>query len=73
MLNGSGKTIAQLMNEADLALYRSKASGKNKVTCFSPECVMPGSRTAERLITLPAAPTAVPLPSKNIRAGIARS
>ena len=43
MLSGSGKTIAQLMNEADLALYTAKAAGKNRVTCFSPECGMPGT------------------------------
>ncbi len=43
ILSGSGKTIPQLMNEADLALYSAKASGKNKVTCFTPDCVMPGA------------------------------
>lgn len=39
----SGKCIAEMMNEADLALYRSKATGKNRVTCYSTACVMPGS------------------------------
>jgi diguanylate cyclase (GGDEF)-like protein len=43
MVSDTGKTIAQLMNEADLALYTSKALGKNRVTCFSPECGMPGT------------------------------
>jgi diguanylate cyclase (GGDEF)-like protein len=47
MVSGTGKTIAQLMNEADLALYTSKAAGKNRVTCFSPECGMPGTTRNE--------------------------
>jgi diguanylate cyclase (GGDEF)-like protein len=43
MMFGSGKTIPELMNEADRALYASKANGKNMVTRFSEDCVMPGS------------------------------
>jgi diguanylate cyclase (GGDEF)-like protein len=49
MVCGSGKTVTQMMNEADFALYRSKAAGKNKVTCFTEDCMMPGvSRGTER-------------------------
>lgn len=43
LLPASGKCVAELMNEADLALYRSKATGKNRVTCYSAACVMPGA------------------------------
>jgi diguanylate cyclase (GGDEF)-like protein len=38
----SRKTIPELMNEADIALYRSKATGKNRVTSYSESCTMPG-------------------------------
>ncbi len=48
MSPGTDKTFQQLMNEADLALYRSKASGKNLVTKFSEDCVMPGAVRDER-------------------------
>jgi diguanylate cyclase (GGDEF)-like protein len=49
MVYGSGKAVAEMMNQADFALYRSKASGKNKVTCYSEDCVMPGTpRGTER-------------------------
>ena len=41
MIHGSGNTISEMMNESDIALYRSKASGKNKVTCYSADLVMP--------------------------------
>jgi diguanylate cyclase (GGDEF)-like protein len=43
MKAGSGKSVSEMMNQADLALYRSKAAGKNTVTCFSEDCKMPGS------------------------------
>ncbi len=36
------KTFPELIHEADVALYRSKALGKNRVTCFSEACSMPG-------------------------------
>jgi diguanylate cyclase (GGDEF)-like protein len=38
----SRKTIPEIMNEADIALYRSKATGKNRVTSYSESCTMPG-------------------------------
>ena len=37
------KTISELINEADIALYHSKAAGKNKVTCYSEGCGMPAA------------------------------
>jgi len=40
----STKTIYALMHEADIALYRSKATGKNRVTYFSESLSMPGVR-----------------------------
>jgi diguanylate cyclase (GGDEF)-like protein len=39
---GGGKTIPEIMNEADIALYRSKATGKNRVTSYGESCAMPG-------------------------------
>ena len=45
MRKGDSKTIFGLINEADLALYRSKTLGKNRVTGFSPDLTMPGSAT----------------------------
>ncbi len=35
------KTINELINEADIALYQSKAAGKNRSTCYSAGCSMP--------------------------------
>ncbi len=39
--HNAGKTIPEMMNEADIALYKSKAAGKNRVTAFSEEFVLP--------------------------------
>jgi diguanylate cyclase (GGDEF)-like protein len=40
---GDNKTIPQMINEADVALYRSKTMGKNRVTGYSPEMTMPSA------------------------------
>jgi diguanylate cyclase (GGDEF)-like protein len=45
---GDSKTIPKLINEADVALYKSKTTGKNRVTGFSADLTMPGeNRDAE--------------------------
>lgn len=49
MRKGDSKTIFGLINEADLALYRSKAAGKNRMTGFSPDLSMPGVHPDARL------------------------
>ncbi|HSB34345.1 MAG TPA: sensor domain-containing diguanylate cyclase [Nitrospirota bacterium] len=42
-LNGGNiKTTPELIREADIALYRSKALGKNRVTCYCDTYTMPG-------------------------------
>jgi diguanylate cyclase (GGDEF)-like protein len=41
---GDGKTIPGLIQESDVALYRSKALGKNRVTGYSPDLTMPGAK-----------------------------
>ncbi len=43
-----GKTIPEIMNEADIALYRSKAMGKNRVTPYGESCTTPGSAPEAR-------------------------
>lgn len=42
MLKGSPKTIPDLIREADRALYRSKATGKNRITGYDSTLTMPG-------------------------------
>ena len=42
MDGGSIKTTPELIREADIALYRSKALGKNRVTCYCDSYSMPG-------------------------------
>lgn len=39
---GNIKTTPELIREADIALYRSKALGKNRVTCYCDTYTMPG-------------------------------
>jgi diguanylate cyclase (GGDEF)-like protein len=41
MSHDCGKSIPEIMNEADIALYRSKAAGKNKVTSFTEPSIQP--------------------------------
>jgi diguanylate cyclase (GGDEF)-like protein len=38
------KTTPELIHEADIALYRSKAMGKNQVTCYHETFKMPGCK-----------------------------
>jgi diguanylate cyclase (GGDEF)-like protein len=42
MEGGRMKSAPELIHEADMALYRSKALGKNRVTCFCESFSMPG-------------------------------
>ncbi len=37
------KSITELINEADIALYHSKAAGKNRVTTYTEGCAMPAA------------------------------
>ena len=48
MAGDQQKTINELINEADIALYHSKAAGKNKVTCYSAGCGMPAASDTDR-------------------------
>jgi len=40
---GTLKTLPELIHESDVALYRSKATGKNRVTCYIETLTMPGA------------------------------
>ncbi len=43
MAAGDSKPVPALINEADIAMYRSKASGKNLVTCYTDGLDMPNN------------------------------
>jgi len=42
MHKGDDKTFTRLIHEADMALYKSKTMGKNRVTGYSADLTMPG-------------------------------
>lgn len=48
MAGDKQKSITELINEADIALYHAKAAGKNRVVCYSEGCGMPAASSAER-------------------------
>ncbi len=48
MVGDTQKSITELINEADIALYHAKAAGKNRVICYSEGCGMPVASSAER-------------------------
>ena len=43
MHKGDNKTMFELIHEADVALYQSKAMGRNRVTGYSADLAMPGA------------------------------
>jgi two-component system cell cycle response regulator len=45
---GENKTISELIQESDIALYQSKAMGKNRVTGYSAGMTMPGAKLDEK-------------------------
>jgi len=48
MTGDKQKSITELINEADIALYHAKAAGKNQVICYSEGCGMPAASHTER-------------------------
>jgi diguanylate cyclase (GGDEF)-like protein len=48
MVGDKQKSITELINEADIALYHAKAAGKNRVICYSEGCGMPAAHTTDR-------------------------
>jgi diguanylate cyclase (GGDEF)-like protein len=45
---GDHKSISELIQQSDIALYQSKAAGKNRVTGYSAGMTMPGATMDER-------------------------
>ena len=48
MAGDKQKSITELINEADIALYHAKAAGKNRVICYCEGCGMPAASSTER-------------------------
>ena len=48
MTGDKQKSITELINEADIALYQAKAAGKNRVICYSEGCGMPAASNTDR-------------------------
>ncbi|HTG01147.1 MAG TPA: sensor domain-containing diguanylate cyclase [Nitrospirota bacterium] len=44
MRPGENKTVTQLIHESDVAMYRSKTTGKNRVTGYDPSLTMPSGQ-----------------------------
>ncbi len=44
MRRGDQKTVTELIHEADVALYRSKMTGKNRITGYDETLTMPGAK-----------------------------
>ena len=53
VVNSDGKAIPEIINEADIALYHAKATGKNKVVCFTEDFTMSGAPSEQKQDGLP--------------------
>jgi PleD family two-component response regulator len=52
----SMKPVPELIHEADVALYRSKSLGKNRVTCYCNTLTMPGMKADQSSASAPDTP-----------------